>query len=185
MDSHIGIVRSAVNSIELQLLDLLQKAETPLYSAQRWVVRQLGRELAMPEFLRLLAPLLEDDVVRLWAVDASTGERSRRSAVPPDLAERYAAEASHLDDSFDPFGLSLTLGPAAEAQANAEWGLEIDGRCFRVTAQLHAVEDVRRQVERLFPDLNFVEESRNVDGDRVEINGSITEAPGTFRVVER
>ncbi|MEA2359864.1 MAG: hypothetical protein QOI62_3124 [Solirubrobacteraceae bacterium] len=116
-----------MNSIDLWLLKLLQVAEAPVYSAYRWLGRQLGRELSMAEFLRLLAPLLEGDVVRLWAVDVATEERSRWSEIPPDLEQRYA-EVPDLDDSFDPFGLSLTLGLAADLEASPDWAVDFDSR---------------------------------------------------------
>jgi hypothetical protein len=150
-----------VNSIDLWLLELLQIAEAPVYSAYRWLGRQLGRELSMAEFLRLLAPLLEGDVVRLWAVDVATEERSRWSEIPPDLEQRYA-EVRDLDDSFDPFGLSLTLGLAADLEASPDWEVDFDfeERRFAVTAKPHAVDSAQQQVRRLFPDVDFAEEER-------------------------
>jgi hypothetical protein len=114
-----------MNSIDLMLLDLVQIAEAPVYSAHRWLSRQLGRELSMAEFLRLLAPLVDEDVIRLWAVDSTTHERRRWIEVPSDLDERYA-RIPDLDDSFDPFGLSLTLGPAADLDADPDWEVDFD-----------------------------------------------------------
>jgi hypothetical protein len=169
-----------MNSIDLWLLELLQMAESPVYSAYRWLGRQLGRELSMAEFFRLLAPLLEGDVVRLWAVDMATEERSRWCEIPSDLEERYA-EIPDLDDRFDPFGLSLTLGPAADLEASPDWEVDLDfeERRFALTAKPHAVDCAQRQVRRLFPDLDFAEEAREVAGDRVRITGSVMERPAT------
>jgi hypothetical protein len=169
-----------MNSIDLRLLDLLQIAEAPVYSAYRWLSRQLGRELSMAEFFRLLAPLLEEDVVRLWAVDITIQERSRWSELPSDLEERYA-EIADLDDSFDPLGLSLTLGPAADLEASPDWEVDFDfeKRRFVVTAKPHAVESAQQQARRLFPDLDFADQDREVAGDRVRITGSVTERPAT------
>ncbi|MET0600772.1 MAG: hypothetical protein ABW167_02175 [Baekduia sp.] len=169
-----------MNSIDLALLELVQIAEAPIYPAYRWLSRQLGRELSMAEFFQLLAPLLEDDVVRLWAVDLTTGERSRLSTIPSDLDERYA-ELTDLDDSFDPFGLSLTLGPSADLESSPDWEVDFDfeERHFAVTAQARSTEGALQQVRRLFPDLDFVEENRGVAGDRIRITGSITERPAT------
>lgn len=132
----------------------------------------------MAGFLRLLAPLLEDDVVRLWAVDIRTEERSRWSEIPPALAERYA-EIPDLDDSFDPFGLSLTLGPAADLEASPDWEVDFDfqQRRFVVTAKPHAIDGAQQQVRRLFPDIDFAEEDRRHVGDRVHSTGSVTERP--------
>jgi hypothetical protein len=132
----------------------------------------------MAEFFRLLAPLLENDVVRLWLVDIATEERSRRNEIPSDLEERYA-EIPDLDDSFDPFGLSLTLGPAADLEERPDWEVDFDfeQRRFVVIAKPHAIESVQQQVGRLFPDLDFAEEDRGVAGDRVRIVGSVIERP--------
>ena len=158
------------------LLDLVQIAEAPVYSAYRWLCRQLGRDLAMAEFFRLLRPLVEQDVVRVWAVDSTTHNRARWSEIPSDLDEKYA-EISELDDSFDPFGLSLTLGPAADLDASADWEVDFDlsERRFLVTAEPHVVEDAQRTIRRLFPDLEFSENHRSVGADRVRIAGSVTE----------
>jgi len=168
-----------MNSIDLRLLELLQIAEAPVYSAYRWLSRQLGRELSMAEFLRLLASLLEEDVVCLWAVDLTTQERSPWSEIPPDLEERYA-EIPDLDDSFDPFGLSLTLGRAADLDASPDWEVDFDFEERRsvVTAKPHALESAQQQLRRLFPDLDFAEKDRGVAEDRVRITGSVTERPG-------
>jgi hypothetical protein len=43
-----------MNSVELLLVDLVQVAETPLYSAYRWLAKRLGRELPLSEFLRMI-----------------------------------------------------------------------------------------------------------------------------------
>ncbi|MDX6649958.1 MAG: hypothetical protein QOJ97_1909 [Solirubrobacteraceae bacterium] len=165
-----------MNSIDLMLLDLVQIAETPVYSAHRWQNRQLGRESSMAEFFRALARLVEEDVVRLWAVDSTTHERVRWSEVPSDLDQRYA-RVPDLDDSFDPFGLSLTLGPAADLDASPDWEVDIDfnDRRFQVTAKPGAIEGARQQIRRLFPDLEFVEADTSLGGDRVVIAGSVHE----------
>jgi hypothetical protein len=167
-----------MNSIDLRLLELLQIAETPVYSAYRWLSRELGRELSMAEFFRLLSPLLEGDVVRMWAVDIATQKRLRWSEVPPDLQAQYM-EVPDLDDSFDPFGLSLALGPAADLNASPDWEVEFDFEKprFVVTARPHALESALQQVRRLFPDLDFAEKDRGVAGDRVRITGLVTERP--------
>ena len=51
--------------------------------------------------------------------------RNGWSEIPPDLEERYAA-IRDLDDSFDPLGLSFTLGPAADLEARPDWGVGLD-----------------------------------------------------------
>lgn len=167
-----------MNSINLRLLDLIQVAEAPVYSAYRWLSRQLGRQLSMAEFFRLLAGMVEDDVVRLWAVDVVTHERSRWNDIPDDLEERYA-QIGELDDGFDPFGLSLTLGPAADLEVSPDWEVDFDfdGRRFVVLANPHAVASARQQIRRMFPEFDFVEDSPKVGADRVRITGSVTEQP--------
>jgi hypothetical protein len=165
-----------MNSIELMLLDLVQIAEAPVYPAHRWLSGQLGRESSMAEFLRLLEPLVEEDVVRLWAVDSTTHERVRWRELPSALAQRYA-QVPDLDDSFDPFGLSLTLGPAADLDASPDWEavFDFDERRFRVTAKPGAIAGALAQIERLFPDLEFVEDDTGPGGDRVLVVGSVRE----------
>lgn len=167
-----------MNSIELQLLELVQVAECPVYSAYRWLSRHVGHDLAMAEFFRLLDSMVDRDVVRLWVVDAATHERSRWHEVPPDIEQRYA-EIADLDDSFDPLGLSLTLGCAADVQAIPEWGVDFDfdqGR-FVLTATLDSVEDAWHQLGRLFPDLDITEVDRASVAEGVRIEGLISGHP--------
>jgi hypothetical protein len=165
-----------VNSIDLCLLELIQIAEAPVYPAYRWLSRQLGRELPMAEFLRILAPLLADDVVRLWAVDLTIEKRSRWREIPSDLGEQYA-DLADLDDSFDPFGLSLTLGPAADLDSSPDWEVDFDfaEQHFAVSAGPPSMEGALQRIRGLFPDIDFVEENRGVAGDRIRITGSMTE----------
>jgi hypothetical protein len=135
----------------------------------------------MAEFFQILAPLLEEDVVRLWAVDLTTEKRSRWSEIPSDLGEQYA-DLADLDDSFDPFGLSLTLGPDADLESSPDWEVDFDfeERHFAVTAKPPAMEGALQRIRRLFPDLDFVEADRGVAGDRIRITGSMTERPTTI-----
>lgn len=165
-----------MSSIDLRLLALLQIAESPLYSAYRWLGRQMGGTIPMGEFFKLLAPLLDEDVVRLWCVDVATGERSRWAEIPADLERRFA-DTPDLDESFDPFGLSLTLGPAADVDATPQWEIDFDleKRRFVVAAQSDAVDSAQGHLRRLFPDLVFVADSRDAFGDRVRVTGSVAE----------
>lgn len=98
-----------MNSIELLLVDLVRVAEAPLYSAYRWLGKQCGRQLRLGEFLVLVDRLVSMDVLRLWEIDHRSGDRSELYAVPDSLEARYSA-IEDLDDRFDPFGLSVTLG---------------------------------------------------------------------------
>ena len=165
-----------MNSIELLLLELLEMAETPLYSAYRWLGRQIGRQLPMGEVFRLLSRLIDEEVVYLWEVDSEAHERRRWRDLPADLEARYERVAD-LDDEFDPFGLSLTLGANAEPRSTPDWEVDFDfeAQQFVVTAVPTAVERAHHELGRLFPDLEFAETSRRASGDRIRITGSIRE----------
>lgn len=164
-----------MNGIELLLLDLVQMAETPLYPAYRWLGRQLGRDLSLAEFLRLVDRLVGDDVLRLWSIDAASQERSRLNAVPEHLEERYR-QFDALDDSFDPFVLSLTPGSAAEPRIEPDWEVDFDfdRETFRLEAKPERVEVALQKLAVLFPDVELVTTgSRPIAPDRLDISGSI------------
>jgi len=61
-----------MNSLHLLLLELLRMAETPVYSAFRWLGQQLGRPIALQEFVQLVDDLLEKNAIQLRAVDVDT-----------------------------------------------------------------------------------------------------------------
>jgi hypothetical protein len=168
-----------VNSIDLLLLDFVQIAEAPVYTSYRWLGRQLGRDLPMVEFLSLLGRLVEEDAVRLWEVGVTSHQRALLSSVPSNLEQRYA-NVPDLDARFDPFGLSLTLGPAADLTTEPEWSVELEfgeAARFVVSAKPEAVEHAKQQVARLFPDVAFVEMERSTVGDRVLVAGRIEKDP--------
>jgi hypothetical protein len=174
-----------MNGIEAQLLDLVQIAESPLYSAYRWLGRQLGRGLSISEFLRLVDGLVQQDMLRLWSIDPTHQKRSRLSEVPEGLEQRYV-RVDDLDESFDPFALSLTLGPEADLEAEPDWEVDFDfdRETFRVKARPGAEEVAVHKLARLFPDVELVEEQRGSRADRVEISGSLRVfgESGGFRV---
>src|SRR4051812_41756790 len=114
-----------MSPLETLLVSLVQIAEAPLYSAYRWVGRQVGRDVALSEFLRLVDRLLEQDTLRLWLTDSTSHERERRLQTPGALDQKYA-ELADLDRSFDPFGLSLTLGPHADVDREPDWRIDLD-----------------------------------------------------------
>jgi hypothetical protein len=163
-----------MNGVEAQLLNLVQIAESPLYSAYRWLGRQLGRDLSTSEFLRLVDGLVQLDMLRLWSIDPTSQKRSRLSEVPEGLEQRYVA-VDGLDDSFDPFALSLTIGPAADLEAEPDWEVDFDfdGETFRVKAKPGAEEFAISKLAGLFPDVELVEERRGSRANRVEISGSL------------
>lgn len=96
----------------------------------------------------------------------------------PELDQQYA-EVTDLDDSFDPFGLSLTLGRAADLKARPNWEVNFDfpRQRFVMKAKPHAIQTAQEQVERLFPDLDFAEDGREVIDDRVEMIGAVRQRP--------
>lgn len=164
-----------MNGIEVRLLELVQMAESPLYSAYRWLGRQLGRNLAMSEFLHLVDSLVQQDILRLWSIDPASQERTRSRVVPEELEQRYL-RLDDLDKSFDPFALSLTLGPAADVDADPEWEVDFDfeQETFRVKAKRGAESVAMRKLAELFPDVELVEERRTADvTDRIELSGSL------------
>lgn len=167
-----------MNSIDLTLLELLQVAETPVYSAHGWLGRRLGHDVALDEFLSLVAALMRDDVVRLWVIDAATHERTRLSALPSGLPQSYR-ELPVSDDAFDPFGLSLTLNPTADLAATPVWQVDLDfeGGSYILEACPRLVEDASRAMQRTFPDVVLVEIARVVQEERVRVTGTIEHRP--------
>lgn len=166
-----------MNSVELMVIDLVAIAEAPLYSTYRWMGQRLGRELPLGEFVRLVDELIARDVLRLWEVDYGSHDRTELFGVPDDLENRYRATTG-LDDSFDPFGLSLTLGPAADVEAEPSWEADFDfevGR-FELLAEAGHDDDAVKEASRYFRDVVLVAERRESAGDRVRIVGRM-EAP--------
>jgi hypothetical protein len=167
-----------VTAVELLLLELVQIAEAPLYSSYRWLDHRLAGRLSLRSFLALVEGLVVRDVVRLWSVDARTGDRTELYSVPEALGARYS-RITDLDESFDPFGLSLTLGPAAPEGMTAEpaWSLELDAingtfelRAPEHTAEavLHDVEDVLHEVRLRPSELRLVGDGQVIIAGHVE-----------------
>jgi hypothetical protein len=168
-----------MNAIEQRLLDLLGMAESPLYSAYRWLDDELGQRLSLSAFLLFLNGLLENDSVRLWSVDHESGDRTELFEVSAGLAERYSRYES-LDETYDPFSLSLTLGTAVQLDElpEATWTLDIDsGGLLPFRAPNKVADDALADVLRLLPDLDFVRtEIRNVGQYEVVIHGQVKPA---------
>lgn len=160
-----------MSQFETLLVELVQIAEAPLYSAYRWIGRRVGRDIALDEYLRLVDRLLEQDVLRLWSVDPTTYERTRCPRVPSDLGQQYAGLAEP-DESFDPFGLSLTLGPAAEPDRDPDWRIDLNEQTFTMHAKPGCVDIAREQMVKLFPDLEFCEGATSAAKNEVTFAGS-------------
>jgi hypothetical protein len=163
----------SVNSFDLLLLDLIQDAETPLYSAYWEFGRELGRPVTFSEFLYLLSPLIAEDAARLWSVDFETHDRSRWFEIPANLEQRY--ETEELDPRYDPLGLSLTLGPNGDPGATPDWEVDLDffGGRYRLSALESALPGAQAQLGRLYGDFAFVEYERETTGERVLISGML------------
>jgi hypothetical protein len=166
-----------MNSLELRLLDLLQLAETPLYSAYRWLGERVGAQLSLPEFLRLVDQMASGDTVRLWSVDPGTSTRKRLPRVPDHLERRYD-ELGDLDGTYDPLGLSVTVGPRSAPREEPAWSIDLDiaAQRFVLTGDADVVDEAEEAVNRLFPDLELVERERRTDHGRVRIVGSVQPA---------
>jgi hypothetical protein len=153
-----------VNGVEERLIDLVQVAETPLYSAYCWLGRQLGRDVSMREFLRLVDDLVRRETLCLWSIDPTSEKRSRLLEVPKDIKHQYAQLDS--DGSFDPFALSVTLGPAAQIGAESEWEVDLDFQSltFQVRSKPEVEGGALRNLADLYPDTRFVETRREAEG---------------------
>lgn len=163
-----------MKSVELLLVDLVQIAEAPVYSTYRWLGRQMGRQLPLRQFLLVVDELVERGVLRLWQVDHPSRDRIEHFSVPESLEDRYR-DAELLDDSFDPFGLSLTYGAAADIEVIPQWEVDFDferGR-FELLAEPGTDDVAMKQAVRCFPDLALVPEERERVGDRVRLVGRI------------
>jgi hypothetical protein len=169
-----------MSAVNLLLIDLVSIAETPLYSAYRWLDRRLANKLALTSFLALVEGLVTSEAVRLWSVDAHSGDRTELYAVPDHLGEKYS-EFTGLDEAFDPFGLSLTLGTAVhdDVLPDAQWSFDLDvtGR-FELRAPDDVAEAVLRDVEEVLPGLLLRRsEARQIGGGQVVISGSSQQRP--------
>jgi hypothetical protein len=167
-----------MNSLQVEILELVQIAESPVYSTFRWLGRQVGREVSMPEFFRMVDSMIQQDIVQLWAIDPETQVRRRLDTVPPHLEQRYT-EIGELDQSFDPLGLSLTAGAAADVKGPLEWGadFDFDRGYFSLTSTPDSVRGAWRQIGDLFPDLEFIEMGRSPVAEGVRIEGAVSERP--------
>lgn len=143
-----------MTGLECLIVDLVGIAEAPVYSTYRWLGRQLGRDVSLSEFLHVVGQAIERDVVRLWSIDTGSAERTELFSVPPDLQTRYESEPG-LDDRYDPFGLSLTLGASADVDAEPEWKfrLDFDDQVFEITAQVGHEAEALEQLTRCYPEL--------------------------------
>jgi hypothetical protein len=151
------------------LLDLVSEAESPLYSAYRWLGRQLGHDLSLTAYLSLVEELITKDAIQLWSVDPATHERLSVDGVPADLEQRYW-NLGPLEDDFDPFGLSITLGSSVDPATEPEWEIDLDleAKTFVLRATPGSERRALEQLARLFPDLRL-----DVQHHRFEVRGVV------------
>jgi hypothetical protein len=165
-----------MTTVELLLLDLVGIAESPLYSSYRWLDRRLAHKLSLNSFLSFVERLIASDVVRLWSVDARTGDRTELYSIPESLLDRYS-ELTGLDETFDPFGLSLTLGAAApdDVAAEPQWSFDLDAPgTFELRAPEDVAEAVLRDVEAVLTDLCIRRSDvRRIGGGQLVISGTV------------
>ena len=163
-----------MNSLHRLLLDLLQMAETPLYSAYCWLGDQLGRRPALSEFIELVRVLLDKELIRLWTIDPGSGERSQLLDLPAGLNERYVA-LGHADPRYDPLGLSIGPGPKADSSVEVDWeaNLDFERGDFNLTATASAASKALHQLGRYFPDVDILPETTTHEGSNVRIAGRI------------
>ncbi len=166
-----------MSGLERLIIDLVQVAEAPLYSTYRWLGHRLGRDVTLDEFLRVVAHAIERDVLRLWSVDAKTGDRTELYEIPPDLESRYIAVMS-LDTRYDPFAMSLTLGAAADVDAEPEWEFTInfDDQTFEIAAAAGREEWALDQLARCYPDFRPIVTAVADRGERRHLTGILRHA---------
>jgi hypothetical protein len=155
----------------MQMLELLGDAETPLYSAFRHAQKRASG-LSLTEFLRQIDRMIQEDIVRLWL--ATEVERRRLSLVPADLVSRYES-SSDLDDSYDPFGFTLTLGDSAPAFGTSPWTLDVDfsAHNFLWEGEADAFDDAWTKIHLTHPAYEFRVLNRERVGNRLTIRGRV------------
>jgi hypothetical protein len=145
-----------MNSIELSLVELVDIAETPLYSAYCWLRRHVSGPMSLSGFLEMVDGLVQRDVIRLWSVDIDSGNRTELFQVPASLGGEYLG-LEELDDRYDPFGLSISTGAAAHADIteDLEWDFDLNSRdgTFSLRFADGLQEAALATIARLLPDL--------------------------------
>jgi hypothetical protein len=164
-----------MQGIKALILDRAAVAETPLYSITRWVEQESGHPIEMKLVLRIVEDLMTDDRVRLWEVDAVSGDRTELFVMPSALVDRYAANG-HTDPSFDPLGLSVTAAEPSPGSAQPAWDIDVDVEqntfVLHVSNQLE--NELMAKLEVIFPLLKFEVMTRREIDRGVELAGSAT-----------
>ena len=166
-----------MNSLQHRLIELVRIAETPLYSAYKWLTKEVGRDLSLMGFRKMVSELTSSGVLQLWQIDPVTGERSRLQSVPANLPELYTASPD-LDDAFDAFGYSLTVGERIDRELPASWTIDFHEATasFFCRARLEREHEAMSEIRELFPDVVFTVHERIARDQHVELVGSVAQA---------
>jgi hypothetical protein len=163
-----------MNSLELMLVDLVRNGAAPLYSAYCWLGRRVGRRIVLREYLETIDRLMTRDILRLWEVDYRSHDRTELFGVPSGLEIRYLA-TEDLHESFDPFGLTLTLGPGGNTESEPAWTVDYDfsrGH-FELVAEPAALERAIRDAARYVSGVTLVPDRQEMEGSRIRVWGHI------------
>lgn len=117
------------------------------------------------------------NILRLWHIDYSSGDRTELFQVPSDIGYNYSE--SGLDGRYDPISLSLTLGPSADDSIEPEWtfNLDFDTHAFEVMAHDGFEQEAIDQLHRYYPDLRAVVVHRVVEGRNCHLAGRLELRP--------
>jgi hypothetical protein len=162
--------------LDIAILELLEMAETPLYSMYCVALDDLGGNVSLAAFLEHVDELVQNGVLRLWQVDDAR-ERKELRGVPEELEQSYGRVAD-LDRSYDPFRLTLTLGPAAPDTSEPNWEVDTDfeRKRFVMLVRRGPVVEAFDDTERVLPAFKLVERSREHDGSLLRIEGDLLDA---------
>jgi hypothetical protein len=157
--------------VEDEIIDLLSMSEEPLYSTFRHVEKAFDTRVSLEEFLAIIRQMMDTDFVQLWEWDFEANRPIRLVSIPENLAMQYHA-TGHEDPRFDPFALSLTLGPnASDRTSTPPWTIDIDfeHQTFVVHGPRAVHSDALSAIERLLPDVSLVP----VNSDETRVTGTV------------
>ena len=156
-------------------MDLLQDAETPLFSAFHHARGHAVGGLTLDEFLVDLQQLLESRLVLLWR--HAEGVTEQLTSFPEGLAATYSGEG-HSDFRYDPFGYSLSVGPAAEPPTHPpEWTFHADFSSgeFVWEGPPELEEESFKQILESHPTYRLEHRKRQNVAGRVRLTGRVVE----------
>jgi hypothetical protein len=157
----------------ITLMRLLQDAETPLYSAYRFVADTIHPTMRLDEFLTLVNTSMSESQVVLRQVTEGKGREV--DSIPEGLAQKYES-VEGLDPRFDPFGYSLRLGPEAPDHDHPVWLIDVDlvAGLFTWEGDPRMEGETIDRVSRLHPGYTFSTVSREESGGRLRVKGQVS-----------